>query len=109
MNYRYTNSDGTSAEPSPLLVTKKVLAKRYSVCTRKIQTWVNRRIIPFIRMSGGIGRGLLLFNPKATDAALHQFGGVKELPITMMRRKLAAKPRPANKTAAAKSTAVKAS
>jgi hypothetical protein len=83
-------------EASPLFITKKALAERYSVSTRTIQTWVTRRIIPFVRMSGGQGRGLLRFNPKACDAALNQFGGVKELPITMTRpwRKRLIKPVP---------------
>lgn len=87
---------------APELITKKVLAKRYSVSTRTVQNWVTRRIIPFIRISGGLGRGLLLFNPKACDAALNKLR-VKELPVgwTRPRRKPLTKPAPKRATSQA--------
>ena len=97
------------AETSPLLITKKELAKRYSVSTRTVQTWVTRRIIPYIRMSRGSGRNLLLFNPKACDAALSRFGGVKELPVswTQPRRKPLTKAVPGAKRTGAQAAASK--
>jgi hypothetical protein len=76
------------AAAQPHLISKRELAKRYSVSTRTIQNWIARRIIPYIRMGGdqyGRGGHMLRFNPQACDAALKRFGWVEELSVSRVR------------------------
>jgi hypothetical protein len=68
-------------DTKPHLVTKAMLAKRYSCSTRTIQAWVAARIIPFVRTNPQF----LRFNPAACDRALARFGGVAELPVTFTK------------------------
>jgi hypothetical protein len=37
--------------PEPTLIKKKELAKRLSVSTRSIDTWVGKRMIPYIQIT----------------------------------------------------------
>ena len=81
------NDDSLSTEPH--FISKRELARRYSVSVRTVQSWVARRIIPYIRMGGGPdgAGGMLRFNPRACDAAISRFGGVQELPVTQTRKR----------------------
>jgi hypothetical protein len=90
-----TSKNSSTIDPSaelaaqPHLISKRELAKRYSVSLRTIQSWVARRIIPYIRVGGdpaGTG-GMLRFNPRACDAALSRFGEIRELPVTYTRKR----------------------
>ena len=42
---------GTSGPVQPTIIRKKELAKRLSVSTRSIDTWVGKRMIPYIQIT----------------------------------------------------------
>jgi hypothetical protein len=44
-------SGGSSGFIQPALIKKKELAKRLSVSTRSIDTWVAKRLIPYIQIT----------------------------------------------------------
>jgi hypothetical protein len=51
------------------LVRKPAIAKRYDVCVRTVEKWINERRIPVIRL----GRRAVRFDPLKCDAALARF------------------------------------
>lgn len=53
----------------PKFVRKPTIARRYEVCQKTIELWMNSGRIPFIR----IGKRGVRFDPTATDAALQRF------------------------------------
>jgi hypothetical protein len=76
------------AQSAPRLITKKMLAMRYSVSERTIQSLTAAGVIPCVRLSGAKGRGLLLYDLVLCDRAVDKYGGIKALPPLLVRRKL---------------------
>jgi hypothetical protein len=68
MQTKQNTSAGAHQEP-PKFVTKPMLAKRYAVCVRTVEHWINERRIPVIRL----GRRAVRFDPLKCDQALRKF------------------------------------
>ena len=64
-----TNSPAQVGEMPQKWVKKPGLAKRYDVCVRTIENWINERRIPVIR----VGKRAVRFDPFKCDAALARF------------------------------------
>ena len=64
-----TNVPAQVSETPQKLVKKAALAKRYDVCLRTIENWINERRIPVIRL----GKRAVRFDPLRCDAALVRF------------------------------------
>jgi len=62
----------TPAQPNDMpqkLVKKAALARRYDVCLRTIENWINERRIPVIRL----GKRAVRFDPLKCDVAIARF------------------------------------
>jgi hypothetical protein len=59
----------TAPSADRLFVTKQVLAQRYGVCPRTIQTWTDAGLLVFIRK-----RRVVRYHVPGCDAALMQNG-----------------------------------
>ena len=57
------------SETPQKFVRKAAIAKRYDVCLRTIENWINERRIPVIRL----GKRAVRFDPLKCDAALARF------------------------------------
>jgi hypothetical protein len=55
--------------PSNNLVTKAVIAQRYGVSTRTINSFMRRRVLPFVKLGGRTVR----FDVEACDIAISQY------------------------------------
>jgi hypothetical protein len=64
-----TNISALINEMPQKLVKKEALARRYDVCPRTIENWINERRIPVIRL----GRRAVRFDPLKCDAAIARF------------------------------------
>ena len=57
------------SQPSRQLVTKKVIAARYGVSIRTINSWMRRRIIPYIKPS----QKMVRFDPEICDIVIKSY------------------------------------
>ena len=64
-----TNVSAHLSEVPQKLIKKPALARRYDVCVRTIENWIDERRIPVIRL----GKRAVRFDPLKCDAALARF------------------------------------